>query len=49
MVGWLKSVVTVENRVWTKGASEMIVNSCLGTLKEMFEEYGVKYRVFHAV
>lgn len=32
VLGWLKSIVMAENRVRTKGVSEMIVKCRLGTL-----------------
>lgn len=42
VLGWLKSVVTEEKRVRTKGASEMIVKRRLGILRELKDVYGLK-------
>lgn len=43
--GWLKSVVTAENRVRTKGVAEIIVKRRLGIIRELIEEFGTTLRL----
>ena len=43
--GWIKSIVTAEKGVRTKGASEMIVKRRLGILQELMDECSLKLRV----
>lgn len=42
VVGWLKSISSAENRVRTKGASEIIVKRRLGILQELMEVCSLK-------
>ena len=37
--GWMKAVITEENRVHTKGAAEMIVKRRLGILRDLIKEF----------
>ena len=41
----MKSIVTAEKRVRTKGASEMIVKRRLGILQELMDVYSLKLRI----
>lgn len=38
---WLKTVISAEKRVQTKGAAEMLVKRRLGNLKELITEFGL--------
>lgn len=38
---WLKTVISAEKRVHTKGAAEMIIKRRLGNLKELITEFGL--------
>ena len=42
---WLKTVVSEEKRVHTKGAAEMIIKRRLGNLKELISEFGLNITV----
>ena len=42
---WIKSVITEEKRVHTKGAGEMIVKRRLGILKEFLQEFELELQV----
>lgn len=41
VVSWLKSVLSSDRRVHTKGASEMIIKRRLGNFKELVDEFGL--------
>ena len=43
--GWMKSVITEERRLRTKGAAEMIVKRRLGILRDLINEFGLKLSV----
>ena len=43
--GWVKTTMTEEKRVKSKGAAEMLVKRRLGVLKSMIEELGLSIRV----
>lgn len=43
--GWMKTVITEDRRVRTKGAAEMIVKRRLGTLRELIDEYSLRLTV----
>ena len=45
VVGWLKSLLSAEKRIRTKGASEMIVKRRLGILQELMEVCNLKLNV----
>lgn len=45
VVGWLRSILTAEKRIRTKGASEMIVRRRLGILQELMEVCSLKLNV----
>ncbi|GAB1600005.1 hypothetical protein Ahia01_000278000, partial [Argonauta hians] len=43
--GWVRSTVTMESRVRTKGAAEMLIKRRLGILSELVTEFGLSLRV----
>lgn len=45
VISWLRSAITGEKRVRTKGAAETIIKRCLGILKELIETFDLKVRV----
>ena len=45
VVSWIKSVVTNEKRVKTKGAAEMLVKRRLGILGDLIQEFGLKFQL----
>ena len=45
VVSWVKSVVTNERRVETKGAAEMLVKRRLGMLGDLIQEFGLNLQL----